>query len=88
MAFERFLIKYPEHVGRVVLIQVALSTAEANEAEVLGVSALVARINSRFGSLGFSPVVYLRQDIDFGHYLALLTVSGVYLIQLSTFKSF
>ena len=74
LAFERFLYLYPEWAGNVVLIQVALSTTEANENEC-NVSDVVARINSKFGSIEYMPVVYLHQDISFSHYLALLTVS-------------
>ena len=78
LAFERFLFLYPEWVGKVVLIQVALSTTEANENECF-VSDVVARINSRFGSIEYLPVVYLHQDISFAHYLALLTVPFLFL---------
>ncbi|ORX61185.1 hypothetical protein BCR36DRAFT_315559 [Piromyces finnis] len=78
-SFEKFLKTYPEWIGKVVLIQVALSTVEQNELECQ-VSNLVARINSRYGSLGYSPVVYLQQDIPYEQYLALLTIADVFLI--------
>jgi trehalose-phosphatase len=78
-SFEKFLKIHPEWIGKVVLIQVALSTVEQNELECQ-VSNLVARINSRFGSLGYSPVVYLQQDIPYEQYLALLTIADVFLI--------
>ncbi len=73
VAFERFLEQHPEWVGNVVLIQVSLSTTEANESEC-NVADMVARINSRFGTIQYVPLVYLHQDISFSHYLALLTV--------------
>lgn len=76
VAYERFLAQHPEWVGNVVLIQVSLSTTEANENES-NVSDVVARINSKYGTIEYSPVVYLHQDISFSHYLALLTVSIV-----------
>ncbi|KAJ3150721.1 hypothetical protein HDU86_006338 [Geranomyces michiganensis] len=79
LAFERFLKEYPEWVGRVVLIQVALSTTEANESECR-VSDVVARINSRYGTLEHAPVVYLQQDISFSHYLALWTIADACVI--------
>ncbi|KAH6597260.1 hypothetical protein BASA50_004611 [Batrachochytrium salamandrivorans] len=79
LAFERFLIQYPEWCGRVVLIQVALSTTEANELET-HVSDVVSRINSRFGGIAYVPVVYLQQDISFNHYLALLSIADACLI--------
>ncbi|KAI9104088.1 glycosyltransferase family 20-domain-containing protein [Phlyctochytrium arcticum] len=79
LAFERFLKDNPQWHGKVILIQVALSTTEANENECR-VSDVVARINSRFGSIEYSPVLYLHQDISFSHYLALLTVADACLV--------
>ncbi|KAI8814676.1 glycosyltransferase family 20-domain-containing protein [Cladochytrium replicatum] len=79
LAFERFLTLHPEWVGKVVLIQVALSTTEANQSSS-NVSDVVARINSRFGSIEYTPVVYLHQDISFNHYIALLTIADACLI--------
>lgn len=74
VAFELFLQEYPDFQGKVVLIQVALTTTEANENESQ-VTDVVARINSRFGTIEYQPLVYLHQDISFQQYLALLTVS-------------
>ncbi|KAI8822643.1 glycosyltransferase family 20-domain-containing protein [Fimicolochytrium jonesii] len=79
LAFERFLQDYPEWVGKVVLLQVALSTTEANENECR-VSDVVARVNSRYGSIEYHPVVYLQQDISFSHYLALWTIADACVI--------
>lgn len=76
LAFEIFLESHPEMQGKVVLIQVALSTSEANESQS-NVSNVVARINAKYGSIEYVPVVYLHQDISFEHYLALLTVHPV-----------
>ncbi|KAI9017165.1 glycosyltransferase family 20-domain-containing protein [Gaertneriomyces semiglobifer] len=79
LAYERFLKEHPEWQGKVVLIQVALSTTEANESETR-VSDVVARINSRFGTIEYSPVIYLYQDISYSHYLAILSVADACLI--------
>ncbi|KAJ3392625.1 Trehalose-6-P synthase/phosphatase complex subunit [Lobulomyces angularis] len=79
LAFEMFLTRYPEWLGKVVLIQVALSTTEANESNS-HVAEVVSRINSKFGTIEYSPVCYLHQDIDFLNYLALLTVADACLI--------
>jgi len=79
LAYERFLTDHPEWIGKVVLIQVSLSTTEQNENECQ-VSDVVARINSKFATIEFSPVVYLHQDISFSQYLALLTVADACLI--------
>ncbi len=79
LAFERFLQTHPEMQGKAVLIQVSLSTSEANESQS-NVSNVVARINSQFGTIEYIPVVYLHQDISFNHYLALLTMADACLI--------
>lgn len=79
LAFELFLNKYPEWRGKVVLVQVATSTTDHLDLQ-RQVSDLVGRINSRFGSIEYIPVVYLQQDISFSHYLALLTIADACLI--------
>ncbi|KAI9197114.1 glycosyltransferase family 20-domain-containing protein [Polychytrium aggregatum] len=79
LAYEKFLQLHPEWHGKVVLIQVALPTTEENENET-HVSDVVTRINANFGSLEFSPVVYLPQDISFSHYVALLSIADGCLI--------
>jgi trehalose 6-phosphate synthase/phosphatase len=79
LAFERFLTDHPEWLGKVVLIQVSLSTSEVNQSQS-NVADVVSHINSRFGSLEYVPVVYLHQDISFNHYLALLTMADACLI--------
>lgn len=71
-AFELFLHYYPEWADKVVLIQVALSTTEDPELRDQ-VHEIISRINSYYGSLDHSPVVFLYQDIPFSQYLALLT---------------
>ena len=80
LAFEAFLDKHPEYHQKVVLIQVALQTSEQNEAHG-GVADLVARINSRFSTLTYQPIVFLHtEDLSFSQYLALLTVADAFLI--------
>lgn len=95
LAFELFLSKHPEwrekvffilHIcilikKQVVLIQVALSTSEENETQ-LQISNIVTRINSTYGNLSqqHQPLVFLRQDITFSQYLALLTVADILLV--------
>ncbi|KAF9315711.1 hypothetical protein BG003_002709 [Podila horticola] len=79
LAFERFLNLYPEWDGKIVLIQVALSTSEQNEVQG-HVSDVVTRINSKFSSLSYQPIVFLHQDITFSQYLGLLTAADLCLI--------
>lgn len=79
-AFEEFLTKFPEYQGKVVLLQVALHTTEENEHHG-GVSDVVARLNSRFSSLTYQPVVFLHtEDLSFAQYLALLTVADAFIV--------
>ena len=71
---------YLTQVAQVVLIQVALSTSEENELQG-GVIDLVGKINSRFSSLTYQPIVFLHTDeVTFSQYLALLTVADAFLV--------
>ncbi|CAO3677752.1 unnamed protein product [Rhizopus microsporus] len=79
-AFEIFLDTYPEWRDKVVLIQVTspgvLDTPDlekkANE--------IVARVNSKYGSLEFSPANLFNQHIDRDEYYALLKVADIGLV--------
>ncbi|CAO3631256.1 unnamed protein product [Cunninghamella echinulata] len=79
LAFEQFLIRHPEWRGKVVLIQIALSTSEQNEFRA-HISDVVSRVNSKFSNISYQPIVFLHQDISFPQYLALLTSADVSLI--------
>lgn len=74
LAFELFLNKYPEWREKVVLIQVATSTTDNSEL-LATVSDIVTRIDSVHSTLAHQPLVFLKQDIAFSQYLALLTVA-------------
>jgi len=68
-AVERLLEKYPEWIGRFVLVQVASPTRSLldeyrNFAE--RVDKLVARINARFARPGYQPIYLLAQHHDHG----------------------
>ncbi|EEB05185.1 trehalose synthase complex regulatory subunit TSL1 [Schizosaccharomyces japonicus yFS275] len=81
LAFEKFLCMYPAYRKRVVLFQVAQSTNEENATQS-SVYDIVSRINSCFSDLTSQhvPVYFLRQDIDFPQYLALLTVADALVV--------
>ncbi|KAK2462193.1 hypothetical protein APHAL10511_005781 [Amanita phalloides] len=80
LAFERFLDQHPEFQGKVVLIQVALQTTETNEFHG-GVADVVSRVNSRYSTLTYQPVIFLHtQDLTFSQYLALLTVADAFIV--------
>jgi trehalose-phosphatase len=79
LAFELFLNKYPEWKEKVVLIQVATSTQE--DAELAStVSDIVTRIDAVHSTLTHNPLVFLRQDIAFSQYLALLSIADALVI--------
>ncbi len=62
------------------MIQIALSTTEQNELQA-SISNVVARVNSRFSSLTYQPVVLLHtQDITFSMYLGLLTAADAFMV--------
>ncbi|KAF2665965.1 alpha,alpha-trehalose phosphate synthase-like protein subunit [Microthyrium microscopicum] len=79
LAFELFLNKYPEYKEDVVLIQVATSTPDNPQLTDV-VSEIVNRIDSQHSTLAHQPLVFLRQDIPFSQYLALLSVADVLMI--------
>jgi trehalose 6-phosphate synthase/phosphatase len=79
LAYELFLNKYPEWRDRVVMIQVATSTTEQAELDAT-VSDIVTRVNSSWANLAYQPMVYLKQDISYPQYLALLTVADALMI--------
>lgn len=79
LAYELFLNKNPQWRDRVVMIQVATSTAELSELDAT-VSDIVTRVNSSWANLAYQPLVYLKQDISYAQYLALLTVADALMI--------
>ena len=79
LAYELFLNKNPEWRGKVAMIQVATSTTEQAELDAT-VSDIVTRVNSSWANLAYQPVVYLKQDISYPQYLALLTVADALMI--------
>ncbi|KAJ6436338.1 alpha,alpha-trehalose phosphate synthase subunit [Purpureocillium lavendulum] len=79
LSYELFLNENPEWRGKVVLIQIALSSSERTGLDRT-VSDIVARINSSTANLAYQPVVYLKQDIDYAQYLALLSIADALVI--------
>ncbi|KAI6246167.1 putative alpha,alpha-trehalose-phosphate synthase [UDP-forming] subunit [Erysiphe necator] len=79
LAYELFLNKYPEWRENVVMIQVATSTTEQAELDA-AVSDIVTRVNSSWANLAHQPLIYLKQDISFAQYLALLSVADALMI--------
>lgn len=66
-AFERFLERYPDQIGRVHLIQIAVPSREAvDEYRQIRdyLERQVGRINGRFSSMGWAPVFYVHRGLD------------------------
>jgi trehalose 6-phosphate synthase/phosphatase len=74
LAYELFLNRYPEWRDNVVMVQVATSTNEQTEL-LTTVSDIHTRIDSVHSTLAHQPLVFLKQDIAFAQYIALLTVA-------------
>lgn len=79
LSYELFLNTYPEWADKVVLIQVATSTTEQPELEAT-ISDIAMRINSTHSTLAHQPLVFLKQDLAFPQYLALITVADALVI--------
>jgi len=62
-----------------VLIQIAISSAEDPDLSAT-VADIVTRVNSTHSTLAHQPLVFLKQDIDFSPYMALLTVAECLMI--------
>jgi len=79
LSFELFLNKYPQYKDQVVLIQVATTTTEDKQLSEI-ISTIVSRIDAQHATLSHQPLVFLRQDLPFAQYLALLSVADVMMI--------
>ncbi|KAG6879347.1 hypothetical protein C0992_003389 [Termitomyces sp. T32_za158] len=87
-AFEYFLERHPEYQGKAILIQIALPTRSPHAhtpshplPEAPDVTEAIARINARFSTLTYQPVVFLHtQDLTFSQYLALLSAADAFIV--------
>lgn len=85
VAFERFLDRYSEWKGKVVLLQITSPTAmeddDGEEAKFAShVNELVSSINSTYGSLDYVPVHTYAQHLSQDEYFALLRCGDTALI--------
>jgi trehalose 6-phosphate synthase/phosphatase len=75
-AFETFLQSYPGYQGRLVLMQTAIPKAARVKPYVRSeIRALVDRINNKFGSTDYRPVVYYERDITFDERVAMYSLA-------------
>ena len=82
-AYDLFLEKYPVYRGKVTLILVAVpSRTKVDYYRQLKkeLDELVGHINGKFGSMGWSPVVYIYNFLDFNELNALYNLADVCLV--------
>jgi trehalose 6-phosphate synthase/phosphatase len=83
MAFETLLARHPEWKGKVVLVQIAVpSRTEVEEYKKLitQTNELVGRINGKYSSVEYSPIVFLNQSVKLDELVALYAVADVAVI--------
>ena len=83
MAFRRLLEKYPEYRGRVSYVMVVSPSRERVEEYARlrrELNELVGDINGRYGTLGWTPVIYIRRFISDDELLAMYRLADVALI--------
>lgn len=80
LAYEEFLNRHPEWIGKAVLVQACYKSNK--DMELQGqVMQIVDRINSLNQNIGGSqPVVLYHQDIDFEQYLALMCEADAFAV--------
>lgn len=79
-AIERLLSNYPQWLGKVILLQIAVpSRTDVKEYQRLSKEAheLVGIINGKYGSLTYSPINFLDQSIPFERLCALYHIGDV-----------
>jgi alpha,alpha-trehalose-phosphate synthase [UDP-forming] len=82
-AVERLLEQHPEWIGRFVLVQVAAPSRSVLEEYRLfreRLEALVKRVNTRFGRVGYKPVHLLMQHHDYDAVTELYRAADVCLV--------
>ena len=82
-ALETFLEEYPEWIGKIVLVQIAVpSRQDVEEYQNLRatVNEAVGRINGRFGTVESMPVHLLHRSVNFDELCALYALADVCLV--------
>ncbi len=82
-AFELFLEKYPQYREKVVLVMVAVPSRTKVDHYIQlkrNVDEHIGRINGRFGTLGWSPILYLYRSVPFPTLAALYNLAHVALV--------
>jgi trehalose 6-phosphate synthase/phosphatase len=83
MAFECLLARHPEWKGKVVLVQIAVpSRTEVEEYKKLitQTNELVGRINGKYSSVEYSPIVFINQSVNFNDLCSLYSLADVAIV--------
>ena len=81
--FEILLERHPEYHGKVVLVMVVVpSRVMVDQYELMKkqIEELVGKVNGKFGTVGWTPVVYQYRSVPFQALSALYSVSDVALV--------
>ncbi|ODV86000.1 glycosyltransferase family 20 protein [[Candida] arabinofermentans NRRL YB-2248] len=82
-AFEIFLERHPEWIGKVILIQIAVpSRGDVEEYQSLRatVNELVGRINGRFGTVEFVPIHFMHKSVNFNELISVYAASEICMV--------
>ncbi|MDI6799798.1 MAG: trehalose-6-phosphate synthase [Actinomycetota bacterium] len=82
-ALDRFLEKYPDYLGKVVLLQKGtLSRLHIPEYKRLNdrINAVVEKLNWKYSSNGWTPAILTRRDLDYDGILALYRLADVCIV--------
>lgn len=79
-AFEQFLELFPEWVGNVVLVQVSFTPSFHSSWLAQKVTENISRINGRYATFDYTPVLHYNMRIPKSEYLALLRAGDLCLV--------
>ena len=82
-AFELFLEKFPQHLGKAVLVLVAVPSrgdVDAYKELRTTIEQKVSRINGKFSTTDWSPITYRYQSLPFDELCALYALADVMLV--------
>jgi trehalose 6-phosphate synthase/phosphatase len=83
MAFETLLARHPEWKGKIVLVQIAVPSrteVEQYKKLITQTNALVGRINGKYSSVEYSPIVFINQSVKHDDLVALYALADVAVI--------
>ncbi|AEE51728.1 bifunctional alpha,alpha-trehalose-phosphate synthase (UDP-forming)/trehalose-phosphatase [Haliscomenobacter hydrossis] len=82
-AFEQFIERYPEYIGKVSLVLIAVpSRSNVDNYRKLkqSIDTLVGKINSAYGSFDWMPIQYLYRSLNFNELSTLYQVADIAMI--------